>query len=257
MATAQSIRGPTVMRVHWLQHAENEGLGCIEPWLRTRGFQITHSDLHRGDALPDPRDFDWLIAMGGPMNIYQHDQHPWLAPEKALIRQACLMKKRFLGICLGAQLAADVLGGKVSKNREWEIGWFDVSLNAQAGASRLFDEFPPRFPAFHWHEDMFSVPPGGQLLMSSEACPNQGYVWGGGQVVGLQFHLEVRHEDAEIWLRGETLPAGRHVQSPDEILRDPARFASNRALVTRLLERMAEPVGSGFPGRNQRTGAIA
>jgi GMP synthase-like glutamine amidotransferase len=229
----------TIMRVHWIQHAENEGLGCIEPWLRAQGFEITHSDLHRGDALPRARDFDWLIAMGGPMNIYQYDEHPWLVPEKALIREACLMKKRFLGICLGAQLAADVLGGKITRNPEREIGWFDVSMNAQAGTSRIFEGFPPRFPAFHWHVDTFSVPPGGTLLMSSEACPNQGYVWGDGQVVGLQFHLEVRREDVETWMRDEVLAPGRYVQSAAEMLRDPARFASNRALMTRLLQRMA------------------
>jgi GMP synthase-like glutamine amidotransferase len=229
------------MRVHGLQHADHEGLGFIEPWLRARGFEVTHTQLHRGEALPSAGDFDWLIVMGGPMNIYQHDAHPWLVPEKALIREACAMKKRVLGMCLGAQLAADVLGGRVVKNPEREIGWFDVSLNAAAATSRLFEGFPPRFPAFHWHEDTFSVPPGAQLLMSSEACPNQGYVWGGGQVVGLQFHLEVRREEAEIWLSGEAPAPGRYVQTAAEILGDPARFASNRVLITRLLERMAEP----------------
>jgi GMP synthase-like glutamine amidotransferase len=228
------------MRVHWLQHADHEGIGNIEPWLRARGCAVTHTHLHRGEALPRASDFDWLIVMGGPMNIYQHDEHPWLVPEKALIRDVCVMKKRLLGMCLGAQLAADVLGGKVTKSPEREIGWFDVSLHAEAATSRIFDVFPPRFPAFHWHEDTFSVPPGAQLLMSSEACPNQGYVWGDGQVVGLQFHLEVRREDAEIWLRGEAPAPGRYVQPAAEILRDPARFASNQALMTRLLERMLD-----------------
>jgi GMP synthase-like glutamine amidotransferase len=230
------------MRVHWLQHADHEGLGCIEPWLRARGFEITHTYLHRGEALPGASAFDWLIVMGGPMNIYQHEEHPWLVPEKALIRDACVMKKRVLGMCLGAQLAADVLGGKVSRNPEREIGWFDVSLSAEAGTSGIFDGFPPRFPAFHWHEDTFSVPPGAQLLMSSEACPNQGYSWGGGQVVGLQFHLEVRREDVEIWLSDGAPMPGRYVQPAAEILQDPARFASNRALMARLLERMAVPL---------------
>ena len=226
------------MRVHWIQHAENEGLGCIEPWLRERGYEITHTHLHRGETLPRAGDFDWLIAMGGPMNVYQHDEHPWLVPEKALIREVCARGKRFLGICLGAQLAADVLGGKVVRNPEWELGWFDVSL---IGGAPMFDEFPPSFPAFHWHEDTFALPPGAELVMSSEACRHQGYVWGGGQVVGLQFHLEVRHEDAEAWLRGESLPPGPYVQPAAEILREPARFASNRTLMARLLRRMAEP----------------
>lgn len=242
------------MRVHWLQHAEHEGLGCIEPWLHARGYAVTHTCLHRGEALPAARDFDWLIVMGGPMNIYQHDAHPWLVAEKALIRATIAARKRYLGMCLGAQLAADVLGGKVTRNPEREIGWFDVVLNAAGDTAHLFDGFPPRFPAFHWHEDTFSLPPGAQLVMGSEACPNQGYVWGAGQVVGLQFHLEVRHEDVETWMRGESLAPGRYVQSAAEMLRDPARFDSNRALVARLLERMAEPLASQ---RNQQTGVIA
>lgn len=228
------------MRVHWIQHAELEGLGCIGPWLRERGFEVTHTDLHRGEALPSPAAFDWVIAMGGPMNIYQHDKHPWLVAEKAFIREVIHLKKRFLGICLGAQLAADVLGARIVKNPEREIGWFDVSLDTGAAASGMFDGFPPRFPAFHWHEDMFPVPPGAQLVMRSEACAHQGFVWGGGQVVGLQFHLEVRHEDVEAWMRGETLPSGRFVQGAGEMLRDPARFESNRRLMGRLLDRMAK-----------------
>src|SRR5689334_978049 len=209
------------MRVHYLQHADHEGLGCIEAWLRGQGHAVRGTQLHRGEAPPDARDFDWLIVMGGPMNIYEHGQYPWLVKEKALIRDACVMKRKVLGICLGSQLVADVLGGPVSRNPEPEIGWFNVSSSADAGKYRLFEDFPDTFEAFHWHGDTFMYPPGATPVMSSEACPRQGYVWGEGRVVGLQFHLEVRAEDARTWLELEPTRPSRYVQGAAEILREP------------------------------------
>jgi GMP synthase-like glutamine amidotransferase len=227
------------MRVHWLQHAEHEGLGCIEPWLRGRGHRLRGTRLQRGEDLPAVDDFDWLIVMGGPMNIYEHDRHPWLIREKFLIRDACVKKKRVLGICLGSQLLADVLGGPVLQAEEPEIGWFDVSLNDKAAYSPLFSDFPATFATFHWHGDTFQVPPGATLLMSSEACARQAFSWGEGRVLGLQFHLEVELEDARRWLQTDAPAPRRYVQDAAEILREPARFTENRRLMHRLLGRFA------------------
>ena len=230
------------MRVHWLQHAEHEGLGCIEPWLRERGHRLRGTRLQRGEELPAVDEFDWLIVMGGPMNIYEHDRHPWLIREKFLIRDACVKKKHVLGICLGSQLVADVLGGAVSQNDEPEIGWFDVTLNDEARQSEYFSDFPATFAAFHWHGDTFSIPKGATPLMSSAACARQAFSWGDGRVLGLQFHLEVELEDARRWLATDAPEPRRYVQTAAEILRDPARFAENRRLMHRLLERMARGV---------------
>jgi GMP synthase-like glutamine amidotransferase len=226
------------MRVHWLQHAEHEGLGCIEPWLRARGHRVRATRLQRGDGLPGVDDFDWLIVMGGPMNIYEHDRYPWLIQEKFLIRDACVKKKQVLGICLGSQLLADVLGGPVSENGEAEIGWFDVTLNEEARTSPHFEDFPGAFPAFHWHGDTFAVPPGATALMSSEACQSQAFSWGEGRALGLQFHLEVELEDARRWLATDAPEPRRYVQSAAEMLRDPARFLENRRLMHLLLDRI-------------------
>lgn len=227
------------MRVHWLQHAEHEGLGCIEPWVRERGHRLTGTRLQRGEELPATDEFDWLIVMGGPMNIYEHDRHPWLIREKFLIRDACVKKKKVLGICLGSQLVADVLGGQVTRNAEMEIGWFDVDLNADVAKSPLFTDFPSTFTAFHWHGDTFSYPPGATPLMSSRACSRQAFTWGEGRVVGLQFHLEVELEDARRWLAEDAPAPQRYVQGAEEILRDPARFAENSRLMRLLLERLS------------------
>ncbi|HVT34462.1 MAG TPA: type 1 glutamine amidotransferase [Nevskiaceae bacterium] len=226
------------MRVHWLQHAEHEELGSIAPWLAARGDAVTCTRLYAGETLPAADAFEWLIVMGGPMNIYEYDVHPWLRDEKQFIRAALEAGRRMLGICLGAQLIADVAGGKVTRNAHAEIGWFDVQLNEGAPAAPAFAGFPPRFTAFHWHGDTFAIPPGARALMSSEACANQAYALGP-RVAAIQFHLEVTAADARAWLDLEQPAPARYVQPREEILRDVGRFAANNRLMLQLLERLA------------------
>lgn len=244
-----SADSPPHPRVHWLQHAEHEGLGCIGPWLEKKAYALTGTRLFAGETLPTAQDFDWLIVMGGPMNIYQHAQHPWLQAEKRLINDAIVNNKKILGICLGAQLIADALGAAVTKNGNAEIGFFEVYLNDDITKYWHFNGFPKRFPAFHWHGDTFATPNGCRNLIKSDGCVNQAFVWRD-QAVAIQFHLEVTFEDARRWLELEDLKPERYVQTAAEILRDPARFKQNNRLMIRLLERMdalspATPSGQG------------
>lgn len=230
--------GPSRPRVYWLQHAEHEGLGCIGPWLEKMGYAVTCTRLFAGETLPPVQAFDWLMVMGGPMNIYQHAQYPWLEAEKRLINDALVINKKVLGICLGAQLIADVLGAKISKNKNTEIGFFDVYLTDNTYKYKIFIDFPINFPAFHWHGDTFAIPPGTENLIKSDACVNQAFVWRD-RAIAIQFHLEVTLDDARRWLELEDLKPERYVQTATEILRDPARFELNNRLMIRLLERMA------------------
>ena len=224
------------MRVHWLQHAEHEDLGCIAPWLAARDAQVSMTALWNGGTLPALDDIDALIVMGGPMNIHEHDEHPWLVPEKAFIRAAIDRGLPVLGICLGSQLIADVMGGPVTRNAHSEIGWFDVELNADGRREHLFAGWPDRFCAFHWHGDTFAIPPGATNLMRSEACAHQGFVLGH-RVVGLQFHLEVTAADARVWFEHGVPRPRQYVQTPEFILSDLERFAENNRLMTALLDR--------------------
>lgn len=223
--------------VHWLQHADFEDLGCIAPWLAARGHQVTHTRLHEDESLPAAEAFDWLIVMGGPMNIYEYDRHPWLRAEKNLIRDAITANKRVLGICLGSQLIADVLGGKVTRNTHTEIGWFPVHLNANGPRSALFAEFPPSFDVFHWHGDTFAIPANAQHVASSDACTNQAFAYGG-RVIGLQFHPEVTASNVRDWLAHETVTPARYVQTPADMLSDIPRYAVINRLMLTLLERL-------------------
>lgn len=229
------------MNVHWLQHADFEDLGCIAPWLAARGDAVSCTRLYAGEKLPIPEAFDWLIVMGGPMNIYEHARYPWLQHEKELIRAAIAAGKRVLGICLGSQLLADVLGGQVARNAAPEVGWFPVKLNAAGRTSKVFADFPEAFDAFHWHGDTFAIPPGYDGLMSSQACANQAYASRDGRIVGIQFHPEVTAANARVWFEHERPEPSRYVQTPEEILRELPYFADNNHLMIKLLERMAAP----------------
>ena len=226
------------MHVHWLQHAEHEDLGCIAPWLAAQGHSSSCTRLQRGEALPALGDFDWLIVLGGPMNIYQHEQYPWLVAEKVFIAEALLAGKKMLGICLGAQLMADVMGGKTGPNGQPEIGWHPVRLSPQGEAAPAFAGFDAVFDAFHWHSDRFEIPPGCQSLMHSEACGHQAFALGT-QLVGIQFHLEVTAANLREWFALERPEPATYVQSSEEVLSAIERFSRSNALMYRLLENLA------------------
>ena len=224
------------MRVHWLQHADFEDLGCIAPWLAARGHAVTSTRFSKGELPPKADSFDWLIVMGGPMNIHEDQRYAWLKAEKALIRDAVAGAKKVLGICLGAQLVADVLGAAVTRNAHPEIGWHEVRLGEAGARSKFFGDFPPSFQAFHWHGDTFAIPPGCAALMGSAACANQAFERGA-TVACIQFHLEVTAANARVWFEHEQPAPAPYVQAPAEILKDVSRFAENNRLMLRLLEK--------------------
>lgn len=180
------------MRLHWLQHVPFEGLGTIEDWAEERGFQITCTRLYDDeDELPDVADFDWLIVMGGPMGIFDYNDHPWLTDEKELIELAVDEEKTVIGICLGAQLMADVLGAKVYPGPQKEIGWFPIQRSADASAL-----IPQELIVFHWHGDTFEIPDDAVALATSKPGINQGFIYKD-KVVGLQFHMETTPDSME------------------------------------------------------------
>jgi GMP synthase (glutamine-hydrolysing) len=234
---------PTV-NIHYLQHAAGEGPGQIATWAAANGHRLTATHWYRGEASPDPAAIDFLVIMGGGMNIYQHRDHPWLVPEKALIAQVIGSGKPVLGVCLGAQLIADALGARVYQNPQFEIGWFPIRLNAEVPRHPAFSHFPDQFTALHWHGDTFELPPGAALLASSEACPQQAFIYRE-NVVGLQFHAEVRPEDVRLFVQGESgpLPPGKYVQSFEEILAGDACMPEVHALLGEVLDALAATGG--------------
>jgi GMP synthase-like glutamine amidotransferase len=228
------------MRIHWLQHADFEDLGCIGPWLEAQGHAVKGTRLYAGEAPPQPQAFDALIVMGGPMNIYEYEQHSWLRGEKALIRAAVDAGKRMLGVCLGAQLLADVLGGPVTRNRHSEIGWFPLRQTEAGLRSLWLAGLPPEFTGFHWHGDTYALPPGAECLASSAGCAQQAFALGE-RVLGLQFHLEVTRANAEEWFRHERPAPATYVQTPEYILAQTQNFDDNNRWMRSILERFIGP----------------
>jgi GMP synthase (glutamine-hydrolysing) len=227
------------MRLHWLQHVAFEGLGSIEPWAAARGHQLTATRLHAGEPLPSLLGIDWLVVMGGPMGVHDSSRHPWLTDERRFVEAAIARGLRVLGICLGAQIVADVLGAAVRPNRVKEIGWLPVRATPEAARSPLFGCFPSELLAFHWHGDSFEIPAGAIRMAESDACANQAFVYGE-RVVALQFHLETTREGASALVTHcpEDLAAGPFVQPSAEILRDGGRFAAIHRVMEALLGRI-------------------
>lgn len=206
------------MRMHVLQHVPFEGPAAIAPWAQAHGFEMTSTALFENAPLPQVADFDWLVIMGGPMNIYEHGAYPWLEPEKRFIRAAIDAGKTVFGACLGGQLIADALGGKVTQNPHKEIGWWPVNLTQAGKRHAVFGRLPETFTPMHWHGDTFETPPGADAVAASEACQNQAFIYDN-RVIGLQFHLEYTEESIEQMLLhcGDELAEGPFVQSAEAI----------------------------------------
>jgi len=224
------------MNVHYLQHVPFEGLGSMETWFKNQGHTITVTHLYKNEELPSIEDIDWLIVMGGPMGVEDQAIYPWLTEEKAFIKQAIDQNKIVLGICLGAQLIADVLGAYIVKNSFREIGWFPIQLSKEAKASELGTALPNNFDVFHWHGDTFSIPDHAIPLASSEACLNQGFILNE-KIIGLQFHLETTAAsalDLTIHCRNE-LDNSQYVQTAEEILDKPERFEKINKIMKAVL----------------------
>ncbi|NNM53631.1 MAG: C26 family cysteine hydrolase domain-containing family [Spirochaetales bacterium] len=163
----------------------------MEPWLLAHGHQLSRTAYFLPESsYPQPDDLGLLIILGGPMSVYDHRDYPWMAQEFEFIRRCLKAQIPILGICLGAQILAHLLGGTVKPNREKEIGWFPVTW-AQPLPVWLAGEKMPKDPVFfHWHGDTFTLPPQAQRLASSQVTPEQGFLWGD-RVVALQFHGEI------------------------------------------------------------------
>lgn len=229
-----ALRIITAMKIHSLEHAPFEGPGRIAAWAQERGHTLARTALYDGEAPPAPEAFDLLVVMGGPMSIHEHRNHPWLPAEKKFLAEAIAARKPILGICLGAQLLADVLGGKVFQNAVKEIGWFPVRM---LDRSAPFAAFPERLTVMHWHGDTFTIPPGARRVAESDACANQAFVFGN-RVVGLQFHIELEKVGVEDLVHASLDEAGAapFIQPREQLISPPADSADAVPALHSLLE---------------------
>jgi GMP synthase (glutamine-hydrolysing) len=186
------------MRVLILQHIACEHPGVFSEVMGERGVESTPVELDRGEPLPDWREFDAVLAMGGPMGAGDDADHPWLTAEKALVRDAVAAGRPFLGVCLGVQLLAAALGAPVYPAERAEVGLLDVELTAEGRADPLFAGLDDRFASLQWHGDTFDLPSGAVRLAGSPLASNQAFRTGE-RAYGVQFHLEVTAAMAREW----------------------------------------------------------
>jgi len=223
--------------IHTLMHVPFEGLGCIEQWINRNNHSVLYTKFYNTYTLPNLEEIDWLIIMGGPMGVYDEAIYPWLTEEKEFIRKAIDCGKTILGICLGSQLIAEVLGAKVFPNKQKEIGWFDVMLSETAKTHSLFNRFEKQFPVFHWHGDTFDLPTESTHLINSSVCENQAFLYNE-KVLGLQFHFEVTKETLMGMVENgkSELIECETIQSAEEIIRQTSFISSNNQKMFEILD---------------------
>jgi len=178
------------MKVHFIQHISFEHPASLLKWAKQHDHSISITHIYEDISLPSVNDFDMLVMMGGPMGAYEENKYDWLKTEKKFVKDAIDANKKVLGICLGCQIIADVLGSKVYPHTQKEIGWWPVKKVEANKDHALIKNLPDTFTTFHWHGDTFDLPEGATHLFYSEACSQQGFVYKN-NVAALQFHPEV------------------------------------------------------------------
>ena len=173
-----------------------ETLGTLEPLFRSDGFQIEEIKAQEHSIPINTHQYCAIIILGGPMAVY--DNLGYLTREQELIRNAVRNEVPVLGICLGSQLIAQAIGGRVYKGPKKEIGWFNVNITDH-GLKTLFEGIKHKtLRVFQWHGDTYDLPPTADIIASSTLYP-QAFRYG--TAVGIQFHLEVNGEMIQRWLQ--------------------------------------------------------
>ncbi len=208
-----------------LQHVPFEKPGILEQ-LNAKIIKMYEGDY----SLPKAADVELLIILGGPMGV--HDNYDWLIAEKKLIAEVIVLQKPILGICLGAQLIAQALRANVYPNKNGkEVGFKEVKKQVND-----YSFLPTELEVLHWHGDTFDLPDKAIRLYSSDACPNQAFVYQE-KVIGLQFHMET----TAATLNGLVESDSRYIKgnifgySKEEILKTKIA-AQNESVLLKMIE---------------------
>lgn len=226
------------MRILCLRHVPFEGPAAIADWAQARGHTVHCHPMYGDEALPDQESFNFLCVMGGPMNIYEHEAYPWLEEEKAFIRAAIDAGKYVIGVCLGGQLIADVLGAKVNKGPQAEIGWFPITRSPDCPA---WLDMPETLRVMHWHGDRFDIPEGALRIAASDACDNQGFIYHD-RVLAWQCHLEATPESLSALAEAcedELQTTAEYVMSAEQLLQEAeSTYSDMHSVLFKLLDQL-------------------
>jgi GMP synthase (glutamine-hydrolysing) len=237
------------VRALTITYERDAGPGVFAEALRAHG--VEPDSWLASDSPPppgDPSGYDAVLVFGGSMHADQEEQHPWLAAQKALLRELLDRDVPILGVCLGAQLLSEAAGAPPSRMARPEIGWYEVEVTAEGAADSLVGPLAPAFEAFAWHRYECPVPPGAVALAHShrslQAFRVAEHSW------GIQFHAEVSAGDVEAWMDdyradGDDVLTGLDIEE----LRDQTRqrIAAWNELGRELCGRFVDVVEPRYP----------
>lgn len=219
------------MKTYIIQHVPFETPGILE---NLSNYEIIK--MFEKYTFPNVEEVDLLIVLGGPMGAY--DPYNWLKEEKAFIKNVINQNKPVLGICLGAQLIAEVIGGEVMENRAGkEVGWWPIHKTSN---ETPFNFLPDTLEVLHWHGDTFTLPKEAITFYSTEICKNQAFLYKN-NVIGLQFHFESTVETLKALVEADEdyLDGGEFVQTKEEILeKNPPK--ENAIILLKLVDYLLE-----------------
>lgn len=231
------------MRIQLIEHdPEDFSRTNISLWAAKKGYRVNQTYVCNNEELPPVDSFDWLMVMGGSQQAWDEGASPWLQEEKAFLSDTLAAGKIILGICFGAQLLAEALGGKLFPNPQKEIGWHEVSLTREGQESFLFQDIPSDFVTFHWHSDHFSLPRSCTRLAGSKATENQAFVDQDRPLVGLQFHPEYTRDMVTYYARehSQDWTSDAHISTKDEVLARTKEIPDTYWLMETLLNNIQQ-----------------
>jgi GMP synthase (glutamine-hydrolysing) len=250
------------------QHVSNEILGTLNPLLKERGLRMRYVNFDRyPDVKPCIDKYNGLIVLGGAMGVYEADKYTHIKVEMKIIEDALKKGMPVLGICLGSQILAHVLGANVRKHQEKEIGWYNVHLTEKGQADPLLSHFKKTEKIFQLHGDTFDIPKTAEHLAYSELCQGQAFRYGK-NAYGLQFHLEADKAMIQRWLKvpshQEDLANSGGKFSEAKIVSDTEKYIEHSTKLSQEafgkfidlfgIEKRNQLLGSGH-GKPQRPGA--
>ena len=191
------------MRILILQHIKIEDPGFIKDLLIKDGAELTTIELDEGEKIPkDLSKFDAMFCMGGPMDTWMEKEHPWLIDEKKAIKEFVVdLKKLYLGFCLGCQLLGEVVGGKVERTKNPEIGMLNISFSNNKNDDVLFSKFPDQITSLQWHSYEVQGLENNKDVTHLASSPETKYQIFKYQnhAYGIQFHIEVKNTTVGEW----------------------------------------------------------
>jgi GMP synthase-like glutamine amidotransferase len=230
------------MRIQLIEHDPDDfSRTNISFWAAKKGYRLHQTYVCNGETLPKLDEFDWLMVMGGTQHAWDEQGNSWLQAEKKLVAETLASGKPFLGICFGAQILAEALGGRLFPNQHREIGWHEVTLTRPGQDSFLFENIPASFDSFHWHSDHFSLPRNCTRLAFSKATENQAFVCKNRPAVGFQFHPEYTREMVAYYAAAnrQDWKADEFVSPAEEILARTDKIPDTYWLMEILLNNMS------------------